>query len=168
MSIMLNFETHFFEDDGIIPNSPLPVLIYRKAFEGENIKEQILKTFIANSWTNNWEDIILTYDHFHSTTHEVLAVAEGEVTLQIGGSKGIQILVSKGDVLILPAGVGHFSVSYHTNYRIIGGYPNGADWDLLTGTPEEREFAILNIKMVPIPTLDPVFGRNGKLGTHWF
>jgi uncharacterized protein YjlB len=49
----------------------------------------------------------------------------------------------------------------------VGGYPEGAAWDLLTGTPDEREKAILNIKNTPLPALDPVFGSEGKLMEYW-
>jgi uncharacterized protein YjlB len=145
----------------------LPAFIYSNAFPGEDIAEQMETRFQENNWTNNWRDIILPYDHYHSNTHEVLGIAIGSVTLQIGGKNGIQKTFHAGDVIILPAGVGHFSVSAHTDYLIVGGYPNGAAWDLLTGKSKEREKAILNIKKVPLPALDPVYGKEGKLMEYW-
>jgi uncharacterized protein YjlB len=160
---MLQPQLFFFKDDGKIPNSHLPVIFYQSVFAGENIAEQMEEKFKENNWTNNWQDIILPYDHFHSNTHEVLGVASGSVSLQIGGKNGIQKTFVVGDVIILPAGVGHYSVSAHTDYLIVGGYPYGAAWDLLTGTPDEREKAILNIKNAPLPALDPIFGSEDKI-----
>jgi uncharacterized protein YjlB len=160
-------ELYFFEDDGTIPNSHLPVIVYSKVFKGENMAMQMEKKFKENNWTNNWQDIILPYDHFHSNTHEVLGVAAGSVSLQIGGKNGIQKTFVAGDVIILSAGVGHYAVSAHTDYLIVGGYPYGAEWDLLTGRPEDREIAEINIAKLAIPDLDPVFGERGELSKYW-
>jgi uncharacterized protein YjlB len=160
-------QLYYFDDDGTIPNSHLPVIVYSKVFIGENMAMQMQAKFQENNWTNNWQDIILPYDHFHSNTHEVLGVANGTVSLQIGGKNGIQKTFVAGDVIILPAGVGHYSVSAHTDYLIVGGYPDGAAWDLLTGTPKEREIAIINIKSLLLPVLDPVFGSEGGMKEYW-
>lgn len=161
------FEKYHFADTGTIPNNRLPVIVYRQIIAAVEMSEWMEQTFKANGWTNNWRDVIYRYDHFHSTTHEVLGVGEGTVTLHIGGEKGISIEVSAGDALILPAGVGHCAVSEHMNYVIVGGYPDGRDWDLLTGTPDEREKAIPRIEKLPIPTKDPVFGKDGELLRLW-
>ena len=32
-----------------------------------------------------WTDTIYDYTHFHSNAHEVLGIAEGKVTLRVGG-----------------------------------------------------------------------------------
>ncbi len=161
------FEKYYFEDDGTIPNSHLPVLLYRQVTNAKDKSDWFEKTFKDNGWTNNWRDVIYRYDHFHSTTHEVLGVGEGTVKLRIGAEKGLSIEVSAGDVLILPAGVGHCALSEHMDYVIVGGYPNGKDWDILTGTEDERKTAIPRIKKLPIPKTDPVFGLEGELLKQW-
>ena len=93
---------------------------------------------------------MLTHDHFHSNTHEVLGVSKGKVKLMIGGQKtGKMFEVSEGDVLALPAGVGHYSIQSNTPYEIVGGYPEGRSWDMMTGTIEERKSAFINIAAVP-------------------
>lgn len=160
-------EKYHFADDGIIPNNRLPVIVYRQVTDVQDKSDWLEKCFKANGWANNWRDIVLPYDHFHSTTHEVLGMGKGTVTLHIGGEKGLDMEVSAGDVLILPAGVGHYAVSEHKNYEMVGGYPDGKGWDLLTGTSEEREKAIPQIEKLPIPKTDPVFGIEGELLKLW-
>ncbi|MEO6286868.1 MAG: cupin [Dyadobacter sp.] len=160
-------EKYQLSDDGVIPNSDLPVLVYRQVCMQEDKSDWFEATFIANGWTNNWRDIILSYDHFHSTTHEVLGVGKGEVRLQVGGKAGILLTVAAGDVIVLPAGVGHCSLPGQSGYEIVGGYPDGRSWDLLTGTEEERRTALPRIKAVPVPVTDPIDGVQGTLTKYW-
>lgn len=162
-----NYGTFTFIDDGIIPNNHLPVILYRKVTDDSDPSSWFEQTFRKNNWTNNWRDIVLPYDHFHSITHEVLGLGRGSVTLKIGGQNGMLIEAHAGDVIILPAGVGHFAFSQHTGYEFVGGYPNGNSWDLLTGLPQERERALKNLELVPLPQTDPVYGVTGHLLRLW-
>lgn len=167
MNRQYRFEKYYFNDDGTIPNSHLPVIVYFQIIEAEDKSVWLEDRFKANGWTNNWRDIVLPYHHFHSTTHEVLGVGKGSVKLQIGGKNGLTIEVSAGDVLIIPAGVGHRGVSRHKNYEIVGGYPDGRDWDLLKGSTEERKEALPRIAHLPIPNTDPIFNLEGELLKLW-
>jgi uncharacterized protein YjlB len=97
----------------------------------------------------------------------VLGVGRGSVTLKVGGQSGKQLILYEGDVLILPAGVGHYSVDTSTEYEIVGGYPDGRAWDLLKGTEEGRDMTLVCIKKVPIPFTDPVDGEYGSLVNYW-
>ena len=132
---------YYFENDGVIPNNPLPLLIYKNALQYANSKSFGL-TFKKNGWTNNWEDIILSYDHFHSNTHEVLGLSKGNARLMIGGKNGEIVLVETGDLIILPAGYGHYSVDNSLDYQFIGGYPNGANWNLKVSLNNENSTSI--------------------------
>ena len=161
------YERYYIEDDGTIPNNRLPVIVYRQVIAAVEMADWMENTFKANGWTNNWRDVVYRYDHFHSTTHEVLGVGDGTVTLHIGGEKGVSLEVTKGDVIILPAGVGHCAISEHLDYVIVGGYPDGRDWDILLGTPDEREMAIPRIEKLPVPKTDPIFGLEGELSKWW-
>ena len=69
--------TYYFENDGDIPNNILPVMIYKNALQYLTDKN-FESTFSQNGWANNWHDIILTEDHFHSNTHEVLGLKSGQ------------------------------------------------------------------------------------------
>ena len=156
-----------FHDDGICPNNRLPVIIYNQVTNIEDKSAWFEKRFQQNGWTNNWRDIILSYDHFHSNTHEVLGVGKGKAVLQLGGKYGKVFTASEGDVIILPAGVGHFAFQENAEYEIVGGYPDGKGWDMCTGLEEDRISILHRIKEIPIPKLDPAFGLDGQLLRNW-
>ena len=156
----INISYFCFKNDGVIPNNPLPVLVYKE------VLQDFEATFKINGWTNNWRDIILHYDHFHSNTHEVLGLAQGAAKLKIGGENGIELQVETGDVIIMPAGVGHYSLDNSMKYQFIGGYPNGADWNLKTNLEEEQTI-LAEIANIPIPNTDPLYGINGPLFDYW-
>ncbi len=158
---------HYFDNDGFIPNNKLPVLIYKNVLQRVKIKDFAF-TFIQNGWANNWQDIILPYDHFHSNTHEVLGLTSGQAQLKLGGKNGKIIRVKAGDVIIIPAGVGHHSIDTSNDYQFVGGYPNGADWNLMVGLTDANRTSIIDqIAQIPIPDTDPIFGVDGPLSTYW-
>ena len=163
-----NIRKYYFKDDGIIPNSHLPVIVYQQVIDLPDATEWLETNFKRNNWLNNWRDIVLPYDHFHSNTHEVLGLGFGEVKLKIGGSAGQVFTFTGGDVIIIPAGVGHCSISGHSNYQFVGGYPDGNNWDLKTGLEEGETATILNnLSEVKIPETDPIYGIDGFLFDIW-
>jgi uncharacterized protein YjlB len=86
----------------------------------------------------------------------------------LGGGKGEIVTVEVGDVIILPAGVGHYSVDNSVDYKFVGGYPNGVDWNLKFSLKMEDSQSILaEIATIPLPDKDPIFGINGPLLTYW-
>jgi uncharacterized protein YjlB len=162
-------ETVVFADDGSIPNNELPLVLYRKAFAPEmaNLDRVIEECFAANNWTNSWRDTIFPFQHYHSTSHEVLGVYRGSATVLFGGERGRAFEVSAGDIIIIPAGVGHKRLASQDGFRVVGAYPDGRDRDLLHGEPDERPHADRNITAVPRPSADPVFGAEGPLLEIW-
>ena len=92
--------TYYFKNDGVIPNNTLPLLVYKnvlKYIASENFE----LVFKKNGWTNNWKDIILPYDHFHSNTHEVLGLAKGNARLRLGGKNGSDLwILTKKDTTV--------------------------------------------------------------------
>ena len=162
-----DFITYYFENDGDIPNNILPVVIYKNALQ-HAVQKDLEVLFCQNGWGNNWHDIILTEDHFHSNTHEVLGLKSGQARLMLGGVNGKIVTVEKGDVIILPAGVGHYSVDNSIEYQFVGGYPNGAEWNLKFSLKKEDSSSILaEIASIPLPKKDPVFGDNGPVFEYW-
>ncbi|BCB05339.1 cupin domain-containing protein [Bacillus sp. KH172YL63] len=155
----------YFEDDGIIPNNPdLPVLIYRNALDPSPDAEKI---FNRNHWLNSWTNGIYDYHHYHSNAHEVLGVIRGQATVLLGGEMGEEVTIEQGDVIILPAGTGHKCLSASGDFTVAGAYPDGVESNLKKGALRERPSVLIDIKNVPLPHLDPVFGNTGPLIKYW-
>lgn len=156
-----------FPDDGRIPNSPLPLLVHRHAFTGDGLADAMDAKFAENNWTNSWRNGVYPYHHYHSITHEVVGVYSGHAQLHMGGEQGEIITVTAGDVLIIPAGVGHKKLSASDDFGVIGAYPDGMDFDLMTGEEGERPRADERIARVPLPETDPVLGTEGGVPALW-
>lgn len=159
-------EKHYFDDDGKIPNSKLPLLIYRNALPATG-SANVKKHFETNNWSNSWDNGIYPYHHYHSTTHEVLGIYSGSALLHLGGESGERLRVMAGDILVIPAGVGHKRLESSNDFAVVGAYPEGRDWDLLKGEPGERPKADKNIANLPVPKSDPLLGRDGGLTKIW-
>src|SRR5439155_6676807 len=87
-----------------------------------------------HGWRGCWVDGIFDFHHFHSTSHEVLAVVAGEATVELRGPQGNAFDVTVGDVLVLPAGTGHRRACARGGFTVVGAYPAGQeDYDLLRG-----------------------------------
>jgi len=155
-------EVFSFEDDGAIPNSRLPVLVYHDV---PDVGEEL---FARNGWLGAWRDGIFSFHHFHSTAHEVLGIVRGSAAVVLGGpSVGRQFEVGAGYVLVLPAGTGHCNVGSSGDLLVIGAYPDGMRWDLRRGDPAEHDEVLANIAAVPLPGADPVGGPEGALTRLW-
>jgi len=160
---------YLLRDDGIFPNSVFPALIYQHAFNGPSAKDpaEIEKVFQSNDWSNNWRDTIFHEHHYHSITHEVLGVYSGSCDVMLGGERGIRFTVNPGDVIIIPAGVAHKNVGSTENFKCVGGYPEGRSYDMNYGKPGERTQTDKNIREVPFPKADPLYGPTGDLFQYW-
>lgn len=158
--------TFTFKDDGSIPNNRLPLLVYRGAVPADAaLIEQI---FAANRWPPAWRDGVYKFHHFHSTAHEALGVARGEVSVLFGGPSGEVLTVRAGDVVVVPAGVGHCNQSQSGDLLIVGAYPaNACDPDLRRGRASEYDEVVQAVKRVPVPPTDPVEGSDGALPRLW-
>lgn len=153
------------EDDGRIPNHwKLPLLIYKDVLDPEDDAVEILN---GNNWSGEWLGSVHPYHHYHSNTHEVLVAHSGTATLQLGGELGETVDVAKGDVIILPAGYGHKMIESSDDYQNYGAYPGGKSFDMCYGKDEERPEKLENIKHVPMPEDDPIFGTSGPLFNYW-
>ena len=162
---MIQPELLHFAGDGRFPNSDLPVVLYRGVLRPD--PDGMEQAFAANGWSNAWRDGIFAYHHFHSTAHEVLAIAQGEVQVMFGGPSGRTAAVRAGDVVVIPAGVGHCNLGQGSDLLVIGAYPGGAECDIRRGDPGELRAAQRSIAAVPAPACDPVFGRDGPLRRLW-
>jgi uncharacterized protein YjlB len=155
-----------FNDDGTIPNSRLPLLVYRNAVPAD--AAGIERVFAANHWPPAWRNGVHPFHHFHSSAHEVLGVARGEASVLFGGPSGKVLTVRAGDVVVVPAGVAHCNQGQSSDLLIVGAYPDNApDPDLRRGKPAEHDAAKRAVGAVPLPSADPVQGVEGGLTTLW-
>lgn len=161
--------TRVLKDAGLIPNSRLPVLIYQGALvlSGSDPASAIEALIHQQQWGNDWRNGIFTYHHYHSTAHEALLVYSGSAKVQLGGEAGIIETISAGDVIIIPAGVGHKNLGSSSDFHVVGAYPPNQNVDMKYGKPGERPRADENIARVALPATDPVFGKTGPLLEHW-
>lgn len=163
-------EEHLFADGGDIPNNPrLPLLIYKNVISprGEQSAEEFEDLYAKNDWKAAWRYGVYPFPHYHSTAHEVLGVYRGHALIRLGHTVGISAHVEAGDVIIIPAGVGHQNLGSSPDFHVVGGYPLGQEPDLLRGNPGERPAADDRIAAVPLPKADPVYGTDGPLVNLW-
>ena len=159
-----------FEDDGRIPNNPtLPLLVYLQALgEDEQDPSRCKGLLAGNGWGGAWVDGVFPYHHYHSVSHEVLCVVGGSARITFGGPGGETVEVGAGDVVVIPAGVGHCRESSGGGFSVVGAYPRGQEnYDLRTGGEGERPGVLENIRNVPLPETDPLFGEEGPLLRLW-
>jgi uncharacterized protein YjlB len=159
----------YLKDDNIFPNSYLPALLYKGVLELPFLfpGHHVADIFSKNNWTNSWKSGIFQYQHYHSVTHEVLGVYEGETTVLLGGENGTKVNLEKGDVLVIPAGVAHKNLEKEDQIKCVGAYPDGRNYDMNYGKAGERPRTDKNISDVPIPSTDPVLGTGEGLTKIW-
>lgn len=162
-------ETFVLPDDPLIPNSKLPLLIYRVAVKWPEGDPALLfeELFAENNWINCWRDGVYPFHHYHSTTHEVLGTFSGSARIEFGGEHGIAQTLSAGDVVVIPAGVSHKQLGSSPDFCVVGAYPAGKDYDMNYVRPGERPRADENIARVELPSADPIYGSEGPLLEHW-
>lgn len=151
-------ETLLLADDGTIPNNPrLPALLYRGALPAGD-PEAAEALFARHGWPPAWRDGIHGYHHYHPNAHEALAIACGTVRVQLGGEGGEVLELRAGDVVVLPAGVGHRNLGGSGDLLVVGAYPPGASPEEYRGRPGEHDRAVHAITETPDPPSDPVRG----------
>lgn len=154
---------------GGVPNSPLPLVIYRGVIPAQTPDPAawLERHFAANDWPAQWRYIIYNFTHFHSDCHELLGVYAGESRVQFGGETGPEVTLSLGDVVLIPAGVGHKALQSSEDFMVVGAYPNGMNADLCRDDPARLASVRPHIERVPLPATDPVSGERGGITTLW-
>ncbi|WP_437193033.1 cupin domain-containing protein [Planctomicrobium sp. SH527] len=158
-------------DDGRYPNSKFPVLVYRQAIspiDEHELAELFKLRFSSNDWTPFSQNSILPYHHYHSTSHKVIGVAAGSADLLIGGPRhGEELQIATGDAVVIPAGVPLRCMDSSSKFKIAGAYSNGREADILKGALSDRPAADRRIKEIPLPGIDPLYGKYGPITDLW-
>ncbi|KAL6854016.1 RmlC-like cupin domain-containing protein [Trichoderma novae-zelandiae] len=166
----LRISKHLIPAHGLLPNSSLqskPLIIYHAAFppahaSADRVESHLLRVGVV---TPQWRYTMYDTTHFHSTTHEVLCVTAGRARLCFGGERNpgrVEPVVERGDVIIVPAGVGHRLLEDMDRdpFLMVGSYPNGKDWDMCYGNIDD-EYKAGSIKDLPWFSKDPIYGDEG-------
>jgi len=160
---------YVFADDGLVPNNPMPFLVYKDAVDvaNERPEETIEHLFSSNGWGDMWRNGVYDYLHYHSTVHEALGVARGHARVRFGGDQGKEFEIAARDVAILPAGTGHQCLSASRDFCVIGAYPPGAKMQITRPTLENHAKALKTIPQVKLPNMDPLRGKDWPLVRLW-
>ena len=162
-------ETFILAPTADIPNSGLPLVLYRRALPPDlQTPGGCQALFRENDWVGNWVDGIFDYWHYHVTGHEVLGCVAGEAEVGFGGHSGIEATFAAGDVVVIPAGVGHKRLSEkRSGFTVVGGYPPGQNGTITRAgdiSVSDAERMILDLRP---PRSDPVLGFEGPLFAAW-
>ncbi|WP_107676309.1 cupin domain-containing protein [Agrobacterium sp. LAD9] len=161
-------EKLFFKGNGRVPNSRLPLLIYRNVIQTS--VPEMEKELRTNGWIASWHNAVGMFPkhHFHSEAHEFIAITRGSLEGLFGGHDGTRAILRTGDAVIIPAGVGHLGIAVSEDLRVSGGFPGGYGvLDFRLGRPDEYVQMCEAARQVPIPPLDPFLGAGGPLPDLW-
>lgn len=149
-----------------IPNTSLqnkPLMIYHSAFKNPSASK--IESHLSNIGivSPQWRYTMYSDTHFHSTTHEVLVIASGSAKCCFGGEENpdrVEPVLSTGDVVVVPAGVGHRLLEDHGGFQMIGSYPVGKSWDMCYGRAGEEK-QVEGISKLGWFEKDPIYGEDG-------
>lgn len=149
-----------------IPNTSIqkqPLMIYHSAFPSASASQIESHLSSVNVVTPQWRYTMYSDTHFHSTSHEVLSIAAGSAKCCFGGEENpdrFEPILSKGDVVVVPAGVGHRLMEDHGGFQMVGSYPVGMNWDMCYGRPGEED-KVKSIEKLAWFRRDPIYGDQG-------
>ncbi|KAJ3545454.1 hypothetical protein NM208_g2502 [Fusarium decemcellulare] len=164
----LRVSTHRIPAHSLIPNCSIqnkPLLIYHSAFQrpisASKIESHLTTVGVV---IPQWRYTMYSTTHFHSTTHEVLCIIHGRARLCFGGEENdgrVEPVVEEGDVIVVPAGVGHRLLEdLDGGFQMVGSYPDGHNWDMCYGKAGEEK-KVDGIKSLDWFQRDPIYGDEG-------
>lgn len=173
----LRVSRHPIPAHNLIPNTSVqnkPLLHYYGVFSaprGGALTASAIEAHLASVGVMEpqWRFSMYATTHFHSTTHEVLCISCGRARLCFGGEDNpgkVEALAEKGDVLVVPAGVGHRLLEDLSEggddggFEMVGSYPKGYHWDMCYGKKGE-EAKVRSIAKLPWFERDPIYGDQG-------
>lgn len=160
---------HHIPAHGLIPNTSIqnkPLLIYQNAFSSPSISASQIESHLSSIGVvkPQWRYTMYSASHFHSTSHELLGISNGEARICFGhedNPKKVEEILRKGDVVIIPAGVAHRLLEDLTGeFEMVGAYPVGCSWDMCYGKSGEEQ-KIEKIRSLSWFNKDPLYGDDG-------
>ncbi|KAF2204066.1 hypothetical protein GQ43DRAFT_438268 [Delitschia confertaspora ATCC 74209] len=171
----LKYSTHHIPSHSLLPNTTThPLYIYHRSFP-PGTSPSAIESHLSTMGvvTPVWRYTMYRQTHYHSTSHELLCIYQGSAKLCFGGEenpKRVETVVGEGDVVVVPAGLGHRLLEDLTGdekdgFMMVGSYPKGCSWDMCYGKEGEEEKA-RKAGEVKWFDRDPVYGDEGPvLGT---
>ena len=102
-------ETYYLKPTPYVPNSRLPVLVYRNCLGDQPSPESLQAQIEPNKWLKGGQWKAFPTPHYHSITHECYAVFAGRSEVLLGKSPidgedvpGLKLELAKGDIIVLP------------------------------------------------------------------
>ena len=85
----MDHSEHVFADDGDVPNSRLPLIVYAGIIDPKagDPAQTFEALFASNGWGGMWRNGIFPFHHYHSTAHEALGIARGSAEVRFGGER---------------------------------------------------------------------------------
>ena len=173
----LRVSRHGIPAHNLIPNTSIqnkPLLHYHGVFPPGSLTASAVESHLSSVGVvqPQWRFTMYSTTHFHSTTHEVLCVSRGKARLCFGGEDNpgkVETQVENGDVLVVPAGVGHRLLDDLTGgggggsgFEMVGSYPSGCSWDMCYGKGGEEDKVQAIVKL-PWFDKDPIYGDQGPV-----
>ena len=166
----LRVSKYYIPRFNLTPNTSIqnyPLLIYHDCFP-QSASASAVESHLESLGVvvPHWRYTMYSTSHFHSTTHEVLCIVAGRANLCFGGEDNpgrVVTEITKGDVIIIPAGVAHRLLEdLDGGFLMVGSYPKGKNWDMCYGR-EGEEDKIGKIENLGWFTKDPIYGEEGPV-----
>ena len=160
-------ETFLFDDDGAIPNSTLPLLVYRAAAPADPRRNRSRPSPpTAGLPPGATASIRTTTSTPIRTKLWALPAAPPPCCSAVPTAANCRSAPATSS--IVPAGVGHCNKAQSPDLLIVGAYPDNAPRpDQYRGKPAEHAAVTQKIAAVPPPAADPVTGGDGPLRRLW-
>jgi uncharacterized protein YjlB len=129
-------EVFYLPPTRYVPNSKLPVLVYRGVLGSSPTPESIRSQIEPNKWIRGGQWKTYPTPHFHSVSHECYAVFQGKSTFRLGKSPidpdtnehgerlGHDVVLERGDVIVLPVSLALVTIGVQVVVR------SGQDFEL--------------------------------------
>ncbi len=154
-----------FRDDGYIPNNPnfRFSILEKLCASVANITALLEKLFNLHGWGGAWRNGIYDFVHYHPMIHEVYRSSSRFRHASAWRKQGTDVKVSAGDVIVVPAGVGHECLKASKKFLVVGAYPPTGTYSECRGSFQERDQAIKRIRCVGVSDILPLYGRSRTL-----